>query len=76
MLEPLRHRHGDGARSSLASRMQRRVACPVLGALEGNLPLKGDKAPSFDSICMAWKIISVITSQRGRISGLPEDDTR
>jgi len=32
-----------------------KAACPVWGALGGNLPLRGDKAPSFDSIFVGSK---------------------
>ena len=34
----------------LRSRYAVKAACTVWGALGGNLPLRGDKAPSFDSI--------------------------
>ena len=36
--------------TSLESRMQRRVACPVRRALDGNGPQQCDTAPSFDPI--------------------------
>jgi insertion element IS1 protein InsB len=39
----------------LERRDARKRACPVWGALGGNLPLRGGKAPSFDSIYVAKK---------------------
>jgi hypothetical protein len=48
------HRCASIDSPSLASRMPRRVACPVLRALGGDVPPQCGNAPSFDPISTDW----------------------